>query len=155
MAYSEAIAGTLRETFEQTHVHYEFKETGEAGIFTFGMKLNGKLQGVRVMALVREDDFSVLATSPISADADSRLAVAEYLTRANFNMRNGNFELDMNSGDIRFKTYAHVGDGQLCLKSARLAVLIPLMMFDRYGDGLLEVIFGYKSPREAFEAVGK
>ena len=35
----------------------------------------------------------------------------------------------------------------------RLAVMLPFLMLDRFGDGLLEVLFGFKSPREAFEAV--
>src|SRR5438552_649977 len=33
-----------------------------------------------------------------------RLAVAEYLTRANWGLLNGNFELDFNDGQVRFKT---------------------------------------------------
>ena len=81
-----------------------------------------------------------------------RLAVAEYLTRVNFNMRNGNFELNMEDGEIRFKTYVHVGASQPDLGAARLAVMLPFLMLDRFGDGLLEVLFGFKSPREAFEA---
>ena len=40
-------------------------------------------------------------------------------------------------------------------KATRLAVLIPFLMIDRYGDGLIDVLFGLKSPREAFEAVGQ
>ena len=39
-------------------------------------------------------------------------------------------------------------------KAAHLAVMMPFLMLNRYGDGLLEVLFGFKSPREAFEAVG-
>ena len=87
-----------------------------------------------------------------AADENSRLAVAEYLTRANFNMRNGNFELNMEDGEIRFKTYVHVGASKPDLGVAKLAVTLPFFMLDRFGDGLLEVLFGFKSPREAFEA---
>ena len=32
--------------------------------------------------------------------------------------------------------------------------MMPFLMLNRYGDGLLEVLFGFKSPREAFEAIG-
>ena len=34
---------------------------------------------------------------------------------------------------------------------ARLSILLPFLMIDRYGDGLLEVLFGFKSPKEAFD----
>ena len=39
------------------------------------------------------------------------------------------------------------------VEGARLAILMPFLMFDRYGDGLLEVLFGFKSPREAMEGI--
>ena len=112
-----------------------------------------KLQTARMLVLVREDNLSTLTTIPLAADEDNRLAVAEYLTRANFNMRNGNFELNMADGEIRFKTYLHASGGQLDIAGARLAVLMPFLMIDRYGDGLLEVLFGFRSPREAMEEI--
>ena len=68
-------------------------------------------------------------------------------------MRNGNFELNMADGEIRFKTYLHASGGQLDIAGARLAVLMPFLMIDRYGDGLLEVLFGFRSPREAMEEI--
>ena len=38
---------------------------------------------------------------------------------------------------------------------ARLSILLPFLMIDRYGDGLLEVLFGFKSPKEAFDALAQ
>lgn len=155
MAYSQSLVDGLRALFEQMNIRADFREAPDAGLFTLRMKLNCKLQSAQLLVIVRGDNFSTLAQIPLTADENSRLAVAEYLTRVNYNMRNGNFELDMNSGEIRFKIYVHAADGVVEPKAARLAVLLPFMMFDRYGDGLLEVLFGYKSPREAFESVGK
>ena len=57
------------------------------------------------------------------------------------------------TGEIRFKTYVHVGGGRPDRGATRLAVMLPFLMLDRFGDGLLEVLFGFKSPREAFESV--
>ena len=153
MAYSTEIADGLRALFGQMGIRARFEESGPIGLFTIEMKLHCKLQTARMLVLVREDNLSTLTTIPLAADEDNRLAVAEYLTRANFNMRNGNFELNMADGEIRFKTYVHVGASQPDLGAARLAVMLPFLMLDRFGDGLLEVLFGFKSPREAFEAV--
>ena len=155
MAYSQEIVDQLRDLFAASSIHAVFEERGNVGVFTIRMKLNCKLQNAQMLVLVREDSFSALTQIPLAADENSRLAVAEYLTRANFNMRNGNFELNMDTGEIRFKTYVHASDGALDARAARLAVMLPFMMLDRFGDGLLEVLFGFKSPREAFEAVGK
>lgn len=153
MAYSSRIADGLRALFDHMGIKARFEERDAVGLFTIEMKLHCKLQTARMLVLVREDNFSTLTTIPLCADEDSRLAVAEYLTRANFNMRNGNFELNMADGEIRFKTYLHaVGD--MDAAGARLAILLPFLMYDRYGDGLLEVLFGFKTPKEAFDEVG-
>ena len=130
-----------------------FEERGDHGIFTIRMKLRCRMQSAQMIVLVREDNFSTITTLPLTADVDHRLAVAEYLTRVNWGMRNGNFELNMEDGEIRFKSYVHVGAGQLDASAAKLGVMLPFLMIDRYGDGLLEVLFGFRTPREAFEAI--
>lgn len=153
MAYSRELANQLKEILDRSNIHASFEESVDAGLFHLRIKLNCRLQNVEMTVIVREDNFSALATLPLAADENSRLAVAEYLTRANYNMRNGNFEMNMNDGVIRFKAYHHAGGAPLDPKAGRLTVLLPFLMIDRYGNGLIDVLFGLKSPREAFEAI--
>ena len=155
MAYSQELFSQLRDILDSAGYHTTFEVQGDTGIFSLRMKLRCRLQSVSMMIIVREDNFSTLTTLPLTADENCRLAVSEYLTRANYNMRSGNFEMSMEDGTIRFKTYHHAGDAPLDGKAARLAVLIPFLMIDRFGDGLIDVLFGLKSPREAFESVGQ
>jgi len=155
MAYSDAICSSLRTLFAQTNINAKFEEKDGVGVFAIQMKLHCRMQSARMLVIVREDNFSTLTILPLTADENSRLAVAEYLTRANFNMRNGNFELNMEDGEIRFKNYFHVGSGGMDAKGAHLAIMMPFVIIDRFGDGLIDVLFGIKSPREAFEAIGK
>lgn len=154
MAYSQELVTQLGEVFALSNIHARFEEDGGVGIFHIRMKLSCRLQNVAMSIIVREDNFSALATLPLAADENSRLAVAEYLTRVNYNMRNGNFEMSMDDGTIRFKAYHHVGGGPLDPKAGRLTVILPFLMIDRYGNGLIDVLFGLKSPREAYEAIG-
>lgn len=154
MAYSQELVQQLSDIFERSNIHAKFDGEGEVGLFEIRMKLSCRLQNVAMSVIVREDNFSSLATLPLAADENSRLAVAEYLTRVNYNMRNGNFELSMDDGTIRFKAYHHVGAGPLDARAGRLTVLLPFLMIDRYGNGLIDVLFGLKSPREAYEAIG-
>ena len=153
MAYSGAIADTLRELFSASGILAAFEEKNGAGVFTIRMKLQCRMQSAQMIVLVREEDFSTITTLPLCADENHRLAMAEFLTRVNWGMRNGNFELNMLDGEIRFKTHVHVGDQTPDLGAARLATMLPFLMIDRYGDGLIDVLFGFKTPREAFEAV--
>lgn len=79
--------------------------------------------------------------------------VMEFLTRANYGLPVGNFELDLNDGEVRIKT-AIDAEGievtpQLCgnLIDANLAIM------DRYFDGLERVISGQATPAAAIEDV--
>ena len=153
MAYSQKLVDSLQALFKTLGFQPRFEEKNGFALFTLQMKLHCKLQSARMYVFVQEDHFSTVTTVPLSADKNCRLAVAEYLTRANFNMRNGNFELNMEDGEIRFKTYLHASNGEMDIAGARLCLILPFLMIDRFGDGLVEVLFGFKSPREAFEDV--
>lgn len=153
MAYNQQLADSLLDVFESSGMHAKFEEKDDFGLFSLRVKLHCRLQSAQMLVLVRNDNFSTVTQIPLSADEDHRLAVAEYLTRVNFNMRNGNFELNMEDGEIRFKTYMCIGDGALNPKAARVMIMLPFLMLERFGDGLLEVLFGFKSPSEAFYAV--
>lgn len=153
MAYSGAIADTLRELFSASGILATFEDKHGVGVFSIRMKLRCRLQSAQMVVIVREDSFTTITTLPLTADTDHRLAMAEYLTRANWGMRNGNFELNMADGEIRYKTYVHVGEQTPDMAAARLATMLPFLMIDRYGDGLIDVLFGFKTPREAFEAI--
>jgi len=153
MAYSGIIADTLREVFSAAGILATFEEKNGVGIFSIRMKLRCRLQSAQMVVLVREDNFSTITTLPLTADTDHRLAMAEYLTRANWNMRNGNFELNMDDGEIRYKSYVHIGQEKPDIAAARLATMLPFLMIDRFGDGLIDVLFGFRTPREAFESI--
>jgi len=153
MAYSSIIADTLREVFSAAGILATFEERNGIGVFSIRMKLRCRLQSAQMIVLVREDNYSTITTLPLTADTDHRLAMAEYLTRVNWGMRNGNFELNMDDGEIRYKSYVHIGQEKPDPGAARLATMLPFLMIDRYGDGLIDVLFGFKTPREAFESI--
>ena len=152
MAYSSVLRDALQSFFDSSGITVSFSEKGGYGIFSFRVKVRSKLQNVQTIVIVREDNYSALITLPLAADEDHRLAVAEYLTRANFNLRIGNFELNMESGEIRYKTYVASMDAPDPV-IIRNSIFLPLAMIDRFGDGLLEVLFGFRSPKEAFDAI--
>ena len=153
MAYNGAIADTLRELFSAAGILATFEDKNGVGVFTVRRKRRCRQQSAQTVVLVREDSYSTITTLPRTADTDHRLAMAEYLTRANWGMRNGNFELNMDDGEIRYKSYVHVGQEKPDMGAARLATLLPFLMIDRYGDGLIDVLFGFRTPREAFDAI--
>jgi hypothetical protein len=91
--------------------------------------------------------------SPIAAPKDKRSAISEFLTRANYGMTIGNFELDFNDGEIRYKTSIDVeGD---CLSHALIKRLVytNVAMMDEYLPGIKAIIETDITPEEAIRAI--
>lgn len=128
---------------------YEYEE--EKMVFRTGVNLDNKLKSTRIFIRVAEQGVSVLSTINMKADKECLQQVAEYLTRANYGLRDGNFELDFSDGEIRYKVFHSSIDGVPSKELIKNAVYIGLWMLERYGNGLLSVMFGMQTPAEAIE----
>lgn len=146
MAYSEKLASQTAAYLKSQNWQYEFNEAD--GIFRFGMNLDSRVHSCRVTILVEEHSFTAYAICPIRVDAEHLPAVANYLTRANFGMKLGNFELDYRDGEIRFKSSLFCGGAVPPLDVMERVVDVSFMMLQAYGDGLLNVIFAEADPAQ-------
>jgi hypothetical protein len=102
-------------------------------------------------AQAREEQgqFIFYSVCPVNATEDKRMAVAEFLTRANYGMLIGNFEMDFDDGEIRYKTSIDVEGDRLTLALVQQLVYTNVLMMDNYLPGLLGVIYGNVPPAEA------
>lgn len=66
-----------------------------------------------------EGQITVHSICPRMAPDATRAAVAEFLTRVNFGLIIGNFELDLDDGEIRYKTSIDVEGEPLTLTQLR------------------------------------
>ncbi len=87
----------------------------------------------------------------ISADSDCMAAIAEYLTRANYGLQIGNFELDHSDGEIRYKVACRVMESLPNNDALEDLIDMPVAMFNRYGNGLLAVSMGMVSAADAIK----
>ena len=122
---------------------YGFKFDEERPQISAGVNLDCKLQSLQLRFLFSRDGYCVLGTIRLNADEETRPLVMEYLTRANYGLRNGNFELDLRDGEVRYKLFVpgrHLDDlpGDLIKDS----IMLPPTMVDRYGNGLLAIMMG-------------
>jgi hypothetical protein len=102
-------------------------------------------------AQAREEQrqFVFYSVCPVNAPEDKRLAVAEFLTRANYGLFIGNFELDFDDGEIRYKTSIDVEGDRLTPALVQQLVYTNVLMMDQYLSGLMSVIYGDVAPAEA------
>jgi hypothetical protein len=106
-------------------------------------------------ASIRPDvqQFLFYAQSSVKAPAESRLDVAEFIARANYGLRIGNFELDMNDGEVRYKSSLDFEGVPLTWPLIKNAIYPAVQTMDRYFPGLLQVMYGSSAPEEAIAAI--
>jgi hypothetical protein len=85
---------------------------------------------------------------PVNAPADKMQAMAEFVTRANRGMRIGNFELDYEDGEIRYKTSIDIEGGELTNKMMDNLLRANLSTMNRYFPGMMELIYSDKAPKD-------
>jgi hypothetical protein len=100
-------------------------------------------------ARVEQEQFVFYSVCPVNAPENKRLAIAEFLTRANSGMIIGNFELDFADGEIRYKTSIDVKGDFLSFELIKQLVYVNVTMMDDYLPGIMSVIDGNVSPVEA------
>lgn len=106
-------------------------------------------------ARVREDaeQFIFLSILSEKVPEDKRLAIAEFLTRANFGLNIGNFEMDFDDGEIRYKTSIDVTGDRLTTGLIDPLVKASLVAMDDYLPGITAVLAGETTPKEAVETI--
>jgi hypothetical protein len=109
----------------------------------------------QVMAAASEDDLAFLMLSffPQKCPAHRRASCAELLTRINFGMMVGCFEMDYDSGRIHFKTSLPFAQGALDPGLLNNVVMFNLACMDRFLPAIMSVIYAGTSPAKALAAV--
>jgi hypothetical protein len=90
---------------------------------------------------------------PVNAPHGKVVETAEFLTRANRGMRIGNFELDYDDGEVRYKTSIDIEGGELTHKMIDNLLRANLATMNRYFTGLMELIYGDRSPEELIDEI--
>ena len=156
MAYSYCIREAVEDFLREDDWRYQADDEKE--LIRMGVNLKSKLKECKLIVDLREEFYLVYATINIQADEESRLRVAEYLSRANYGLRWGNFDLDMRDGEVRYKILVDCGDDCDCMPTKSVierSIYFPASMMEKYGDGLLAVMYGFMSPEEACQQAEK
>ena len=140
----------VRQAFDQRG--YRYKADEEENDIEMTFSLDSKLKKCTIRIRCRDDHYDVNTYIELQADEECRQRVAEYITRANYGLRYGCFEMDFRDGEIRYNLPMDCQDRtslstDLVIKS----IMIPMQMFERYGDGLVAVMYGFKTPEEAIK----
>ena len=102
-----------------------------------------------------DEDSQLLFYSlcPVAVPRAQRPAVMEYITRANYGLRVGNFEMNIDDGEVRYKTSLDLKSSDPEQELIRQIIYANVLMMDQYLPGLLSVVYGDAEPLRALQAV--
>ena len=138
----EQIIDAVRDWLDNDDWRYKYD--AEHYVIDTGIELDSKLKSGRVLIFFAEDCYTVYVIAPISGDKNDLGELNKYLTMANYGLRNGNFELDVTDGEIRYKTYVNcMGLDTLPEKIIEHSICAGWYTMDRYGNGIAALALGF------------
>jgi hypothetical protein len=122
---------------------------------TFLFGINGENGKIQCTAQVSEEAkfFAFYTTCGFNAPENKRSEIAELLTRLNHDESFGNFEMDFEDGEIRFKTsvfYDHIEPNTLFIETFIIQNLISM---DDSLPALSGMVFNNLTPLQAYKLV--
>ena len=147
------IRAAVENFFERDEIKYE--PFNERNVARAVYSVDAKFGHATIFFHAYKDKLVIHMIIPLTAD-DERAKVAEFLHRANYGLNVGNFDFDFNDGEISYRVAIYCGEDEFIpptYEQIDYAVVIGLMMIERYGNALVKVMFGLVEPEEAVAAV--
>ena len=146
------IRAAVENYFKQEKAKYDpFDKRGVAHA-TYGVET--KFGHVEVFFHAYKDMLILHLIIPLKAGEEERAKVGEFLLRANYGLNVGGFDFDFNDGEISYRIALYCGEDEFTpptYEQIDFAVVIGLMMIEKYGNSLVKVMFGLVEPVDAIE----
>ena len=156
MSYSKDIFLAVKKNLEDSGVkHVSIND--EKGMFTFTTHIDTGISFIHCIVDIHEDNFLVLSRIPVKPYGNEKdvkatiRALAEFVCRANYGLKNGCFELDLDDGELRFRTFV---DCEELLPSQEVifnSIGVSIAMVNRYSRGILDVLYKGADPKIAVQ----
>ncbi len=147
MVVEEVLGGSgfsfARADDEQGYIDYVARVT-QGIVEAFAVRLSEELERVVLYVLFEP-----------KAKKELRQELAEFVTRANFGMGDGNFEMDFDDGSVRFKISLDYTDEPLSPLLLRNMIYDAMDTTEVYADALARVIAGKSKAKAAVRAAEK
>ena len=107
------------------------------------------LYSIRYFAAEAPRTIVCCTRCPVRIPKRTRRKAMEFITRANFGLLFGGFEMSLDDGDVFYRTSCNVADGSLTMEMVGDLAWAGVFAFDRYLPRLLEVVYGKRPVDEA------
>lgn len=137
-----------------TATNWSFDELGNGML---GADFSGDDTVWTCIANISEENrqFVFYSIFPAYISEQGRAEVMEFITRVNYGLSIGNFELDLQDGEVRFKTSIDVEGSELSFELWRHIVYLNVTTMNTYLRGIEAVAAGSITPLRMLEMIDK
>lgn len=142
---NKALYKKVQERLSEVGIVYDSKDN----IIYFGMNIGELLGDLKMYMEISDNYILTYAIMNNKCPVDQISKTSEFLHRANYGLIHGNFEIDYNDGEIRYKLVT------ICQHNTSIpnnlidkCVLLPCKMFEKYGKGIIKTILNEGDPKE-------
>lgn len=123
--------------------------------YILAMSWTGPRTEYRILLLADEDAGVIGArtSAAFRVPPEKRVAMCEAINRANWGLRVGSFEMDMDDGEVVFRVGLDHQDSAVSARLVARVVQASLGTFERYVPAFMRVIYGGATAMEAIHEV--
>ena len=145
---------TMNAAFEKLLQHLDARDVTyltNGDNRTIFADFRGEVGTYRIVAAVEPDRelFQVFGYASLRVPHGARPMVAETITRANFGLQVGKFEMDFDEGELRFQASQILTGDSLEDDVIGRLMATTMAMLDIYLPAVLSVVYGNESPEDA------
>lgn len=129
-----------------TKENLNFSEDTERGVFRSNFALKNCSLAATIVCQPDEAGFNYTLRTSVVVSEDRRDDVMKFVTMANFGMRLGGFQFDLNDGEIFFYASSLVGSEPPEDAVIERIIWSSNITLDRYFNGLMKVIYADADP---------
>ena len=135
-------ADLVKDYLTRNDWHFSSNDTDGQSIIDGGIGGIGGtvVNSVKFRLIIDKDDMQNYVVCPVTFDEDKRNSVMEFITRANYGLKYGEFQMDLRDGELLFHMTLPTclaSDDGMCEK----LIHIPPSMFKKYIKGIERVAY--------------
>lgn len=153
---TSTMLATVKNHLEKVNWKYDLEHAdGEHVIIKKEGSCVGENGSYGVSLVVQEPSniFCVFVKSHITFPRATLEDLSVFLTRANFGILAGNFELDMSDGEVRYTNVVNVSGSFLSEEMIHAMIGVSLVAMDKYFAAAVKVAYGALSPEAAIHEI--
>lgn len=138
----DLIIERIKQFFYDNDWHYKYD--GRSKRFTFGIDTGEVIGKIDLIIKVCKFDYVVIAIMNPKANNKNINEISKLIHKINYGMKNGNFELDIDDGEIRYKTYVNFSECTISKEVIEDSIFMPIAMICENGKTIIENLMKYQ-----------